>query len=194
MPVYLATQPDKTGRYDSLHAKSIRFDADNRAAAEGYCLMHNLRLDGLFQGEAPAGDMEENDPADDWKKPQQGPRKGDPLLTNDQKATLSILIKKVFTDLDEMGLVGAEGDTTAKRLKAWRYEETRKAVGIASLRECRNSHFRRIHNHFSSMTGKQYDSPQMLATGPQSGTNDTMSNASKRCTSSTMRSTNTTAV
>jgi len=142
----------------------------NLAAAEAYCIMHGMRFDGEYHGEAAAGGIEENDPADDWKNTPatSGPSKGDPLLSKKQKATLAQLANGVFNDLDELGLIDVDGDTKYKRLANWRHDETKKACGKSSLTQCRNSDYRKIYDWFSAMTGRSYN-PQMHCTGKQSG-------------------------
>lgn len=173
MPKYIATKAAPDGSYDAAGAVSHEFSAAHAAAAEAYCLMHDLRLEGVYKGGATAGDMEKNDPAEQWKKPG-GPLKGDRPLSKKQKATLCQLAAAVFRDLDDLGLADAEGSSNTERMQNWRREEVRKVTGLDSLTKCRNSHYRRIHDHLSTMTGKQYESPQMKCTGPQTSERDTM--------------------
>jgi hypothetical protein len=72
------------------------------------------------------------------------------LLSHLQKARLNILAKQAFERLDAMGLIDS-GVT----LTAWRRGEQEKATGIASLTECRNSHFRPLMAHFLAAAGME---------------------------------------
>ena len=76
-------------------------------------------------------------------------------LSLDQKSRLNILAKEAFDQLDEHGLIEAEGRTKAERLKNWRRAEQFKAVGIRSLTQCQNRHFRTLRGHFLALVGKE---------------------------------------
>lgn len=173
MPTYLATRAPMNGGYDDAGAEAIEFRSDNAAAAEAYALMHDLRLDGILKSKDAAGAVEKNDPAEDWKT--SAPDKGDRVVTKKQKATICQLAAAVFKDLDEMGLIDAPGSSASERSQNWRRAEVQKCTGLDSLTKCRNSHYRKLYDHFSSLTGKQYNNPQMKCTGKQSaGMSDTM--------------------
>lgn len=75
-------------------------------------------------------------------------------LSNAQKARLSILAREAFDLLDGHGLIDAEGKSTSERFKTWASAEKVKAVGIASLTDCRNGHYRTLRGHFLGLAGK----------------------------------------
>lgn len=76
-------------------------------------------------------------------------------LSKAQKARLSILAREAFDLLDRHGLIAVEGSSPSARFKAWASEEKIKAVGIASLTDCRNAHYRTLRGHFLGLAGKE---------------------------------------
>lgn len=76
-------------------------------------------------------------------------------LSNAQKARLSILAREAFDLLDEHGLIDADGKSLSARFKSWAAAEKVKAVGIASLTDCRNAHYRTLRGHFLGLAGKE---------------------------------------
>lgn len=83
-------------------------------------------------------------PAPDMGKP----------LSNRQKAALASLARRAFEHQDNLGLVEAEGKSTSARFGNWRHAQTMEAVGISSLRECGNNHYRKIRAHFLLLLGE----------------------------------------
>ena len=77
------------------------------------------------------------------------------LLSRDQKAALCQLARKAFDHQDALGLVDVPGDSDSARLAAWRRAEQVSAVGIPSLTECRNSHYRTLRGHFNTLLGRE---------------------------------------
>lgn len=72
------------------------------------------------------------------------------LLSNDQKAALCQLATQAFDRQDALGLIDH-----GVKLADWRRGQQFRAVGIASLTECRNSHFRTLRGHFLALAGKE---------------------------------------
>jgi ribosomal protein L32 len=77
------------------------------------------------------------------------------LLSADQKAALNMLAKEAFQKLDTLGLIDLPAGSASARLRDWRRAEQLKAVGIASLTECRNSHYRTLRGHFETLCGRE---------------------------------------
>jgi len=151
MKTYIATHP-KT-------SETHRFESQNRESAEAYCLMHGLEIQ-----ESRVKSQETSRQSDEPTY-----YKGNYLLSKKQKAVLCQLAAGVFSDLDDLGLIdepAAPGESKAQRLTKWRRSEVKKATGKTSLTKCRNSDYRKLHNHFALMTGKNYN-PQNHCTGPQ---------------------------
>jgi hypothetical protein len=69
------------------------------------------------------------------------------LLSNEQKAKLSITAKAAWEIQSRAGLVEGNFDD-------WRYAQTKIACGVESLREANQSHFRSILAHFLRLAGK----------------------------------------
>lgn len=146
----------KTYRAKTSDGKIVTFPSENREAAEAYCLMHDLEIQ-----ESRNQNQETSEPSY---------YKGNALLSKKQKAVICQLAAAVFNDLDKMGLIEAEGKTKAQRLTNWRRDQVKKSVGQDSLTTCRNDHYRRISDWFSSLTGVDYTkhgNPQHKCTGPQ---------------------------
>jgi len=77
------------------------------------------------------------------------------LLSVDQKAVICQLARQAFDHQDALGLIEIEGKSDNARFQAWRRAEQHRAVGIESLTECRNSHFRTLRGHFNVLLGKE---------------------------------------
>lgn len=69
-------------------------------------------------------------------------------LDHRQKATLCILAREAF-----LHTFGCPPDSPAT-LDAWRHEETRKAIGLASLRHAAQPHYRPLLAHFLNLKGE----------------------------------------
>jgi hypothetical protein len=70
-------------------------------------------------------------------------------LTTRQKAVLCQMARTAYAILDEHGLI--EAGTT---LEEWRRAEQLAAVGVGSLRECRQAHYLRLRGHFEALAGR----------------------------------------
>jgi len=77
------------------------------------------------------------------------------LLSADQKATLCQLARQAFDHQDALGLIDVAGSSDNARFQAWRRAEQLRAVGIDSLTECRNSHYRTLRGHFNVLLGRE---------------------------------------
>ncbi len=71
-----------------------------------------------------------------------------PLSTR-QKAVLCQMARTAYEVMRSHGLVD-EGQGFAE----WRHAEQLAAVGVASLRECRQPHYRALRGHFSTLVGR----------------------------------------
>lgn len=75
-------------------------------------------------------------------------------LTNLQKSHLSQLAAKAYASMEKMDLIdNPSALSRSAHMTEWRHEETRKACGLASLKEATNSHFRSIKAHFLHLLG-----------------------------------------
>lgn len=74
-------------------------------------------------------------------------------LSNAQKAAISQTARQAFDIQDRAGQVDGWG-SDSKRFETWRREQQAQAVGIASLRECGNNHYRPLMSHFLCLAGK----------------------------------------
>lgn len=77
---------------------------------------------------------------------------GAPLSAR-QKAVISQTARAAFDFQDRAGLVDGFG-SDSKRFEAWRRDQQAAAVGISSLRECGNNHYRTLMAHFLCLAGK----------------------------------------
>lgn len=75
-------------------------------------------------------------------------------LSLKQKSALCQLARQAFDRLDALGLVDAPGAGVSARFAAWRAEQQAEAVGIASLRDCGNAHYRSLRAHFNALLGR----------------------------------------
>lgn len=87
-----------------------------------------------------------------------GPRRssaGSPgkILSNNQKAVISQTARQAFDVQDRAGLIDGSG-SDSKRFETWRREQQLAAVGISSLRECGNNHYRPLMAHFLTLAGR----------------------------------------
>lgn len=76
-------------------------------------------------------------------------------LSRDQKAAICQLAKIAFDRQDALGLVEVDCASQSARLAEWRRAQQLAAVGIDSLTECRNEHFRTLRAHFSTLAGRE---------------------------------------
>lgn len=91
------------------------------------------------------------DPRQAKPRPQRAQSWTTKLLSNEQKAKLSIAAKAAWDIQLKAGLVEGNFD-------AWRYAQTKIACGVESFREATNSHFRSILAHFLRLAGKTGES------------------------------------
>lgn len=83
------------------------------------------------------------------------PAGGKPLSLN-QKATLCQLARQAYDHLDRLGLVDdVPGSSESARFAAWRAAQQAEAVGIPSLRDCGNNHYRTLRAHFNGLLGRE---------------------------------------
>lgn len=90
-------------------------------------------------------------------------------LSNNQKAVISQTARQAFDLQDRIGYVQTTG-SDSKRFETWRREQQGQAVGISSLRECGNNHYRPLMAHFLTLAGKDASAFRLLVkTGPTTG-------------------------
>ena len=87
------------------------------------------------------------EPRQSKTRPQRAQSWSTKLLSNEQKAKLSIAAKDAWDIQSKAGLVDGKFDE-------WRYAQTKIACGVESFREATNSHFRSILAHFLRLAGK----------------------------------------
>lgn len=86
---------------------------------------------------------------------------GKPLSTR-QKAVISQTARQAFDIQDRAGLIDGSAVSDSKRFETWRRAQQAEAIGISSLRECGNNHYRPLMAHFLVLAGKD-DSAFRLA-------------------------------
>jgi hypothetical protein len=74
-------------------------------------------------------------------------------LSNAQKSAISQTARQAFEVQDRAGLVDESGSESA-RFTAWRHGQQTEAVGVGSLRDCGNDHYRPLMAHFLCLAGK----------------------------------------
>lgn len=89
-------------------------------------------------------------PTDRHKSGRPVPRVSGRGLTNRQKAVLCQIARTAYDQMRKHGLVD-EGAT----FEDWRHAEQVAAVGIGSLRECRQAHYLALKAHFEVLAGKR---------------------------------------
>lgn len=70
-------------------------------------------------------------------------------LSNHQKSIIAQTAKDAYDTQSKHGLVD-----DGQSLEEWRHKQQIEAVGIASLRECRQSHYLPLLGHFNALAGK----------------------------------------
>lgn len=78
------------------------------------------------------------------------PSSGKNMLSKKQKMTLGIIARKAFNFQQNLGLI-----EDGMSFTDWRRQQQKEAVGIDSLRKCRQSHYRPLRGHFKALAGDQ---------------------------------------
>jgi hypothetical protein len=71
------------------------------------------------------------------------------MLSKHQKAILCQMAADAYAVQKKHGLIDDD-----VKLEAWRREEQRAAVGIESLKDCRQAHYLPLRGHFAALAGK----------------------------------------
>lgn len=82
-------------------------------------------------------------------------RGGGRALTRKQIVKLKQIARAAFEHQEAMGLIEDDARSRSARLKAWIRAEQLAAVGIESLNDCGNDHFRSIRAHFLALGGRE---------------------------------------